>query len=188
MPFGVGMKLDCSDLVRRLRALDDKIVNKTLKRAVTEAAKPIIAEVQRILLAMPQRPGWQRTGLTAKAIGIVGAKSKRGVAWVKIGARPGFKTNRAGVTKGTRFRKQVQQGTKSQWFDPSKILHFLELGTRAHSLGAGSSLRKGKQTGRMHPGARPYPSLAPAVARMRAVALARARAVIEAELQKGLSA
>ena len=188
MAFGVGIKFDLRDLTRQLE-LRGKNVRKVATKALRAAAKPVIADVQSRLLALSAKPGWTHTGLSAKSIGVISAGRKRGqpgVIRLKIGARPGFRMNRkTGQQTGTRFRLVFTRraGGREYVFVPANVLHLLELGTRPHTVGHGSSIRKSVQHGGGHPGARPQPSLKPAVESKQAEAVAIAAAVLRQAIE-----
>jgi hypothetical protein len=191
MPFGVGIRFDLRDLTRQLE-LKGKNVRSATVKALRAAAQPVIAEARAILAAMTSKAGWEHTGLTAKAIGVVSVGKKRGapgVVRLRIGARPGYRTNKkTGAKKATglslAFRRKA--GGRTYVHVPANILHFLELGTQGHAVGQGSQVviggrrnpRPGPQHGNQHPGARAYPSLKPAVERRQAEAQAIAAEVL----------
>jgi Bacteriophage HK97-gp10, putative tail-component len=196
MAFGVGIKFDLRDLTRQLEQRG-KNVKREATRALRAGAKPVIADVQERLLALAAKPGWEHTGLTAQSIGVLSVGRKRGAPGVirlKIGARPGYKTNRkTGERKTTRFRLVFtrRSGGKQYVFVPANVLHLLELGTRPHATGNKDQLFagdrrlgvRGKQTGPMHPGSRPFPTLRPAVVAKQAEAVAIAAALMKKAIE-----
>ena len=150
MPFGVGMDIDLSDLRAQLK-YKGAAVNKVLPVALKAAAVPVVSQVQIELAMVLPHKGWEDTGLTIRSIGIIGAKSKRGRASIRIGARAGLKTVKkrvtgVQVTTNTRFRQLVKQGRRLVVFAPDKVLHLIAIGTKPHMVG-----------NRQHPARGPLP-------------------------------
>lgn len=59
---------------------------------------------------------------------------------------------------------QAQFGTRAGTVaKPAKYAHLIDKGVRPHAIGRGSTLRKGNQTGRMHPGFPAMPFVRPAL-------------------------
>ncbi len=106
------------------------------------------------------------SGQLWRSIGFVVKTYKGGVITVGIvGARGGF-----GITFHGKPR------------DPVYYAHLVEGGTKPHALGKGSSRRKSKQHGNMHPGTKPRPFLRPAWDATES----EVQDVITAEMQRGI--
>jgi len=163
----VSCKIDLSQFTAALRATGQR-VDKVLKSAAQAMAPPVIEEVQALLKQLPPDAGWQHTGLTAKSIAVVKTRSTRGKASVKIGSKSQVYVLNQRGTRLVRISARTLKATGGKAkFNPQKILHLLELGTRAHPVGT-----------RQHPGARAFHVLARAVARRQAQARERAAAVL----------
>jgi HK97 gp10 family phage protein len=129
------------ELTERLKTLDAKLRKKALRNAVFAASKPV-AETAKKLVRRNSETGLLEASIARKA------KSYRGAAVAIVGPETGRRRTRQGrvlTRKGQRFAEA------RRW--PSKYAHLVERGAKAHRAGR-----------RRHPGARPYPFLAPALA------------------------
>ena len=159
MGFKVTAKIDGMEgLLNRLRAMKQGARNKILKPAVTAGAKVILTAAKANLRAH----NLQGTGLLLRSLGTKVKVMRSGVVVGIVGPRTGYKMvkgpggKRRTVTKlGQKFAAAGQ--------NPIYYAHLIEFGTRAHSVARGASLRKHKGGGKMHPGAKAYPFLRPAV-------------------------
>jgi HK97 gp10 family phage protein len=141
------MAADVTGLAAALASLDavpKALRKKLLKKAVTLASRRVTRQAKANIKGVG-------TGLLKRSLGQKLKSYQGGEVQVGlVGPRKGFAT--------------VVRGRKA---DPVRYSHFVEKGTRPHSVKSGAALaRRGKadvgQTGRMHPGAQARPFLMPA--------------------------
>jgi HK97 gp10 family phage protein len=114
-------------------------------------ARRALASASTLTLRAAKQRAPVETGLLRKSLG---KKTKtypnKGTVVVAIGPRTGFR--RLVRVKGKLVRR-----------NPTKYAHLVEFGSRPHTVGKGSSLRKRRQRGVMHPGVAARPFLRPAL-------------------------
>lgn len=178
------------ELSRSLAEMTPRMADAAARKAVRAAARPVITQARANLSALPFDDS---TGLLKRSIGVkvkkykgravaptgVGfagsAKTQRmyaaaGVTVAIIGARKGFGQyvdrrarylSRAMVDAPMIFRNSGT--TRSVYSDPAKYSHLIEGGVRPHHVGKGSSRRRGRGRGAIHPGFHAMPWLEPAI-------------------------
>ena len=150
----ISLKLTGDRMVQHLLAqIPEELARRTLRRAVTAAAKPVLADMK------ARAP--VGTGLLRESLGTAIRSYRRGrTAVAVLGPRIQFTG---------RVRKKLKgDAAKAK---PSNYAHLVELGVRPHAVGRGSRiLRAGrspgtklKQTGGQHPGSPARPFIRPAV-------------------------
>lgn len=135
------------DCMRRVAKLKRGVRNKLIRKAMSKSTQPLAKA------AKSRAP--KRFGLLQKSLGRkMKTYSKSGTVVAIVGPRSGFQRPVPG--RGKNGKRRVA--------NPLYYAHLVEKGTRPHSLGKGSRLRgkKARQSGAMHPGARPRPFLGPA--------------------------
>lgn len=119
----------------------------------------------------------ERTGLLKKSLGKRITSYPSGTVVGVVGPRRGFKvtlkevagSGRRARLIGTRLTRQgakviklkaaagvrthTREG-KNVYLSPAQYVHLVEGGTRIHRVGKGSSIRRSRQGGKLHPGAR----------------------------------
>lgn len=141
--------------LRKLASLKAAVRNKLSRQAVNAGAKLVQAEVK--ARAPVGETGALRMSIGRKVQTYRGSGTTVGL----VGPQTGFARKGKGKKSA---RRQTKLGAKLQALgaNPSKYAHLVEKGTRPHAIGKGSRLRKRRQIGRMHPGARAKPFEAPA--------------------------
>jgi HK97 gp10 family phage protein len=153
------------ELLGRLRAFDRRYARKNLRRGIELAARLVLRTARAFALG-PRDTGSLRKSLGVKIRSYRGGESIVGI----VGAR---KDTGKDVARGRiRHTRTVTGGRGAvRKIVPANYVHFVELGTRPHALGKGSTLdrmRRGKlvrgkgQFGRRHPGSPARPFLKPA--------------------------
>lgn len=145
-------------ILDRLKGLKQGARNKVLRPAVTAGAKVILTAAKTNL----RGHNLKGTGLLLRSLGSKVKVTRAGLVMGLVGPRTGYKTVKG---PGGRRRELTKLGAKFKEFgqNPIKYAHFVEFGTRAHSVARGASLKKKKGGGKQHPGAKAYPFLRPAV-------------------------
>jgi HK97 gp10 family phage protein len=130
------------ELERQLRELPRRVSKKVTRKAVDMGARIVSRDAKRLA-----RRG--KTKLLAKSIGVRGKQGKNGYS-TKIGSRRGFAVTDSGGKK---------------LYDPTRIVHLVEKGTKAHAIPRRGLLGKKvkKRQAIAHPGAQPYPFIRPAL-------------------------
>lgn len=151
--FAISGKIEgLAAIAGTLRGLPAKLQRQILKKALAKATKPLVAAARRRVPV--------DSGLAKKSIGRKMISYRRSGAIVAVlGPRQGMAAEV--VRKGR--RTPVKE-------DPALIGHWLEFGTKPHSLDTDARAPRGKQrtadwrpTGRkIHPGAQAHPFLRPA--------------------------
>ncbi len=140
-------------------------VNPILRKAVQRGDKIVWDAAKANVRALSFRDS---LGLLLKSLGEKTGVSRKGVVFGVVGPRTGFK-----AVRGLRgIKEQTALGLKFQTAgrDPSNYAHLIEGGVKPHAVGRGSKLdrftkkgvRKGTQSGRMHPGFKGRPFMKPA--------------------------
>lgn len=142
-------------LVEALESLPAKTESRILRVSVASALKPIRTKMIELLRDN------RRTGLLARSIATqVTLHRRTHTAVGKVGPKVGKTVVRTlkRTIQGRTFRFKIK-------INPEKYAHLVEYGTQPHSLGKGTRLRQGIDTGgRQHPGAKAKPFMRPAAA------------------------
>lgn len=168
-----------AEVVQTLNGLKQSMRGRILRKAVTKAVQPITKDAK---ARAPVEDGYLK-----KSIGYrIQSYKKSGAVVGVIGPRTGYKKNRkTGKRELTALGKKLQKETYKR---PTYYAHLVEMGTQPHAIGKGDSLKKNRQAGKLHPGARPKPFLLPAwragKARAEQTLLVEIAAGIERELAK----
>jgi HK97 gp10 family phage protein len=118
------------EMITRMQALDKKLRDQGLKKAVTEGGKPVVAATK---ATAPQR-----TGLLRQSIGEKVLKTKRGEDGYSalIGAKH-LRITKKRKKAGFKISKRVRRAIKRTIYDgganldPARYLHLVELGHKA---------------------------------------------------------
>lgn len=123
--FGIDGKFTgVADVMRRLRALPDKLQRKVKRKALEKATKPTLLAARRLAP--------KESGLLKKSVARKTATYKAsGTIVAMIGPRRGMK--RMVTREGRRWPRYA---------DPVHYAHLAEYGTRPHALGKGSRLAR----------------------------------------------
>lgn len=158
------------ELSRSLSEMTPRMADAAARKAVRAAARPVITQARANLSSLPLDDS---TGLLKRSIGVKVKKYKgRSVAPTGVGFAGSAKAQRmyaaAGITVaiiGARkgFGTNVVRGGRTDYSDPSKYSHLIEGGVRPHRIGKGSSRKRGRGRGAMHPGFHAMPWLEPAI-------------------------
>jgi len=188
----VSVKLSgFNELSMSLGEMSIRMSDAAARKAVRAAARPVINQARANLSALPfddstgllkrsigvkVKKYKGRTGSMRGVTGFAGsAKTQRmyaaaGVTVAIIGARKGFGQyvdrrarylSRAMVDAPMIFRNSGT--TRSVYSDPANYSHLIEGGVRPHHVGKGSSRRRGRGRGAIHPGFHAMPWLEPAI-------------------------
>jgi len=132
------------ELDRKLKELPRRVAKKVTRKAVDMGARIVSRDAKRLA-----RKG--KTRLLAKSIGIKGKQGKNGYS-AKIGSRVGFAVTGA-------------YGPGN--YNPTRIVHLIEKGTKPHMVPRPSRGLVGKKHRQRaaiaHPGSRHYPFIRPAL-------------------------
>lgn len=142
-PFVVTNVRGVVQLQKQLQELPRRVSKKVTRKAVDMGARIVSRDAKRLA-----RRG--KTKLLAKSIGVRGKQGKNGYT-AKIGSRRGFAVTNA-------------EGKKL--YDPTRIVHLVEKGTKAHAiprLSRGLVGKKQEKPAIAHPGSQPYPFIRPAL-------------------------
>ena len=129
-----------------LSTLKKAVQNRVTRMAMMTAIRPIAREAKRLAP--------RDSGLLRRAIGpVVRTYPTTGHTVGLVGVRTGFKETvaRRMWPEGTQGKNVVYR-VAMRPADPAKYVHLVEFGTKPHTLGQGSSLRKQTQLGAAHPG------------------------------------
>lgn len=142
------------ELERKLLGLEKKVFNKVIRGATERSMRPVRDEAKK------RATDLKDTGLLAKSLGIkTKAYPRKRKVISLVGPRKGFKRQ----VKRTITLPDGRVMHKTEMANPVNYAHLVEFGTQAHSLGAGSNIRKGLQfPGAVHPGTQARPFLRPA--------------------------
>jgi hypothetical protein len=176
------------ELSQALGEMTPRMADAAARKAVRAAARPVVLQARANLAALPLTDS---TGLLSRSLGVkvrkykgrrqpargfgfVGSsKTQRmyaaaGITMAIIGPRKGFgayvqRLYGYGAAKGVATRVADRQQTKLVYSDPVKYAHLIEGGVKPHSIGKGSSLKKGRARGAIHSGFAAMPWLEPAI-------------------------
>lgn len=170
MPLAIRGKVQGMDSLRnRLREFGVKFERSATRKAIKAGTRVFLASVKSALHA--DDTGALRMSLGDKTASYRGGKVLVGV----VGPRTGTFAVGRGRAK-TRKLSRLGQKLEALGKQPARYAHLLEGGTRPHAIGSGSTLARPEvvvngrrrrkavphmQRGRMHPGARPRPFMAP---------------------------
>ncbi len=180
---GFQVRVDLRDLRRKMEALGVRVATNVVRRGLLAGAGLIRDDAR---LRVPTRTGALKKAIIAET-DRKGSTRERLVANVKI-APKSFSVTPKGKAKAVSAKVQKARGKRTVRGEiyPRAYAHLVEYGTRAHHVGKGSKLSKGKGSGRVHPGTAPRPFLRPAYDSKSGEALKTVERVIRAELQKEL--
>lgn len=154
-----ALKLDLTDVRRKMELLGVRISSNALRRALLAGAAIIRDDARR---RVRKRTGALERSIIAET-DRKGSSREQLVANVKIASKA-FTVNKRGKAKAVSSKVQKARGKAKARGElyPRAYAHLVEFGTRPHRTGKGSSLGDRKQRGRSHPGARPQPFMRPA--------------------------
>lgn len=151
-----------------------KVVRRAVEKGATLQLQAVRAELKAV-----------RTGLLRKSLGKVVKTYGNGKVLGVVGPRHGFavtggqlqgsgRRQKLVATRATRkgnrviklraaqsITSKLTRGKKIR-LDPTFYAHLVEGGAKPHRIGKGSRRRQGRQSGKLHPGAKAKPFLGPA--------------------------
>ena len=151
------------ELARKLKVLPDRVQTRVVRKAINKGATVILQAAKR---NVPRRSRQLQRSLGRKV------KSRKGRYAVVIGSRRGFKT----------------VDDKGRAYNPTRVVHLVEKGTKAHSIPRPARGLLGRIALRRetspHPGARPQPFLKPAFQQNRGAVMAAMKSQLGKEIER----
>lgn len=176
-----------ADIQAKLKELSRGTALNVMRRGLNAGGAVIRDEARRLA---PKRTGALKKAIISRTNR---QKEARHLAWVEvvIDSKVYAIVKKTGKNGKVRKRLKGERHVKGQSIKgkiyPRNYAHLVEFGTRPHALGRGSKLKKGIQTGRVHPGAKPKPFMRPAYLQKQDEALDAIKTKTRAELNKELA-
>ena len=178
------------ELYEQLRKADVKIARQAMRKAITKAIKPILADAKQ---DVPTDTETLKDSLGQKIVSYKGGLSVTGIAGPRYDKRA-KKVVPGKAPKAKKFSRMVQRGNKQVEKVPTFYAHLVEKGTRPHALGKGSQIphanlrRRARQKnliqhGNMHPGAKAHPFMGPALQKNKALVNAEMTHFLKAAIE-----
>lgn len=162
-----------NQLQELVKDIERKHARKALKAGINEAASLVLRQV-RANVPVDTKALRQAIGKKVKVY------RNGGNVVAIIGARKDAPNKPPKYRKSRRRRRYL----KSKIVNPKTYVHIVEFGSRPHAIGKKDSLRKKRQTGRLHPGSVAKPFMRPAWASSQEAAAAVVVRRVQQEINK----